>query len=112
FTTCAPRSASASPQLGPMTMWANSTTFTPSSGSTKPLGNAGERHVAVDRLVRQRRDHQFARLHELVQVDAGGRAHAFEHVDEILGDHVAAGAGRERAAAQSAHGTVEMAHAL
>src|SRR6185295_6711495 len=99
--TSSPRSASASPQLGPITMCANSTTRTPSSGSTEPLGNACEGHVPIHGLIGYCGDHQLAGLHQLVQVDAGRHAHALEHEHEVLGDDVAARAGRERAAAQA-----------
>src|SRR5688572_11154669 len=64
--TSAPRSASTSPQVGPMTMCANSTTRTPSSGSTESLGNAGEGHVPVDLLIGQRGDHHLPRFEQLV----------------------------------------------
>src|SRR6185503_14750985 len=112
LTTSAPRSASTSPQVGPITMCANSTTRTPSSGSTEPLGQPGQRHVAVHGLLRNGGDHELARFHELFKIHAGRRAHALEHEDEVLGDHVAARPRREGAAAQAAHGTVEMAHAF
>src|SRR5712671_193545 len=108
--TSAPRSASTSPHAGPITMCANSTTRTPSSGSTKSFGQAGNRGVAVERLLGNAFDEQRARVEKLVEVDAGRHAHAFEHEHEVLGDHVAARAGREGAAAEAAHGAVEVAH--
>src|SRR5262245_33905064 len=110
--TSAPRSASTRPQEGPITMCANSTTRTPSSGSMKSLGHAGERHVAVDRLAGNRGDHQLARGEQLVEVDARGDAHALEHEHQVLGDDVAAGAGREGTAAESAERAVEVPHAF
>src|SRR5688572_16591662 len=115
--TSAPRSASTSPQEGPITIWANSTTLTPSSGSiylssTKSFRHAGEGEMAVGRLLRHRVHHQLARRHQLVEVDAGADAHRLEHEHQVLGDHVAAGAGRKRAAAQPAERAVEVAHAF
>src|SRR5688572_13088866 len=110
--TSAPRSASTSPQEGPITMCANSTTRTSSSGSTKSFGQSRERGVAVDRLFRNGFDENFAGLEKLVQRDAGPDAHALEHEHQILGDHVAACAGGERTAAEAAHRAVEVAHAF
>src|SRR5206468_12078684 len=80
--TSAPRSASTSPQEGPMTMCANSTTRTPSSGSTESFGQTGDRRMAVDRFFRNRGDEDLSCLEELGEVDAGGDAHALEHEDE------------------------------
>src|SRR6185503_4824433 len=108
--TSAPRSASTSPQEGPITMCANSTTRTPSSGSTESFGQAGDRNMAVDRLGGNRLRQDLARDEQLLQVDAGLDAHALEHEHQVLGDHVAARAGRERAAAETAHRAVEVAH--
>src|SRR5207248_5295121 len=85
--TSAPRSASAWPQEGPMTMCANSTTRTPSSSGTESFGQAGERRVAVHRFVGNGLHQDFARLEELVEIDAGRDAHRFEHEHQILGDH-------------------------
>src|SRR5258706_14533543 len=96
--TSAPRSASVSPQVGPITMCANSTTRTPSSSGTESFGNAGEREVAVGLLLRQHVDHDLAACHQLVQVEAGGHAHRVEHEDQGLGDDVAAHARLERPA--------------
>src|SRR5215510_2322047 len=110
--TSAPRSASTRPQVGPMTMCANSTSRTPSSGSTKSLRQAGEGHVAVDLLLGQRGDHQLARGEELRHVDSGRRSHALEHEHQVFSDHVAARTRRERAAAEPAHRAVEVAHAF
>src|SRR6185503_2272094 len=93
--TSAPRSASTSPQEGPITMCANSTTRTPSSGNTESFWQAGFGGVAVDRLIRQTLDQGRSRKKELFQVDAGRHAHALEHEHQVLGDHVAARAGRE-----------------
>src|SRR5207237_7827237 len=112
LTTSAPRSASTRPQEGPITMCANSTTRTPSSGSTESFGQAGERGMPVDGLFGNRRDEKTARFQQRIEVDSGRHAHALEHEHQILGDDVAARAGRERAAAQPAHRAVEMAHAL
>src|ERR1700694_1667002 len=111
FMTSAPRSASTRPHDGPITMCANSTTRTPSSGSTKSFWQAGERGMAVDRLFRDSTDEELPRLEQLVEIDAGRHAHALEHEHQVLGDHVAARAGRERAAAEPAHRAVEGAHA-
>src|SRR4051812_19822365 len=110
--TSAPRSASTSPQEGPITMCANSTTRTPSSGSTESFWQACVRRMAVDRFFRNRALQDFPRFEELFQVDAGFHAHAFEHEDEVLGDHVAARPGSERTAAEAAHRAVEVAHAF
>src|SRR5438045_7642433 len=77
--TSAPRSASISPHEGPITMCANSTTRTPSSSGTESFGNAGERGMAVDRLVGDGVDQDLACGEQLVQVHAGIHAHAFEH---------------------------------
>src|SRR2546421_7612040 len=105
--TSAPRSASIRPQEGPITMCANSTTRTPSSSGTESFGQAGERRMAVDRLIGNRLHHDLARREQLVEIDAGRDAHALEHEHEILGDHIAARAGCERAAAEPAHRAVE-----
>src|SRR5687767_1991479 len=110
--TSAPRSASASPQEGPITMCANSTTRTPSSGSTESFGDARQGEMAVGRFLRDGVHHQLARRHQLVEVDAGLHAHRLEHEHQVFGDDVAARAGRERAAAEPAKRTVEMAHAF
>src|SRR5918996_1404101 len=99
--TSAPRSASTSPQEGPITMCANSTTRTPSSGSTKSFGQSGDGRVAVDGLLRDRVGEDHARLEECLEVNSRRHAHALEHEHEVLGDHVAARAGRERAAAEA-----------
>src|SRR5438270_1591130 len=88
--TSAPRSASISPQEGPITMCANSTTRTPSSSGTESFGQAGERRVAVHRFVGDRLHQELAGEEELVEIDAGGHAHALEHEHEVLRDHVAA----------------------
>ena len=48
----------------------------------------------------------------LVEVDAGGKAHALQHEDQILGDDIARRAGRERAAAEAGERGVEAADAL
>src|SRR5207237_8620775 len=77
--TSAPRSASMRPQEGPITMCANSTTRTPSSSGTESFGQAGERRVAVHRFVGDRFHQEFAGEEELVEIDAGGHAHALEH---------------------------------
>src|SRR3989440_8637754 len=95
--TSAPRSASISPQEGPITMCANSTTRTPSSSGTESFGQAGERRVAVDRLLGDGLDQDLARGEQLLEIDARADAHRFEHEHQVLGDHVAARAGRERA---------------
>src|ERR1044071_2677880 len=76
--TSAPRSASTSPQEGPITMCANSTTRTPSSGSTESFGQACVRRVAVDRLFGNRLLEDFPGGEQLLQVDAGLHAHALE----------------------------------
>src|SRR5688572_27274989 len=100
--TSAPRSASTSPQEGPITMCANSTTRTPSSGSTKSFGQSGHRGMAVDRFGGNGFGEDLARVEQLLQVDPGSDAHAFEHEHQILRDHVAARSRRERAAAEPA----------
>src|SRR5918996_4670957 len=105
--TSAPRSASTSPQDGPITMCANSTTRTPSSGSTKSFGKAGERRVPVDGFFRDAFDENFPCPKQLLQRNAGRDAHALEHEHQVFRDHVAARAGRERAAAEAAHRAVE-----
>src|SRR5918992_3133055 len=110
--TSAPRSASTSPQEGPITMCANSTTRTPSSGSTKSFGQSGERGVPIDGFFRNAFDQHLSGLKQLLQRDPGRHAHALEHEHEVLGDHVAARARRERTAAQAPHGAIEMAHAF
>src|SRR5947207_3673884 len=69
--TSAPRSASTSPQEGPMTMCANSTTRTPSSGSTESFGQAGDRRMAVDGFFGNRGDEDFSRFYEVGKVYAG-----------------------------------------
>src|SRR6185295_20080656 len=100
--TSAPRSASMSPQEGPITMCANSTTRTPSSSGTESFGHAREGEVPVGLLLRQDFDHDLAGDHELVEVDARRDTHRLEHEDEILGDHVAARARRKGASAKAA----------
>src|SRR3954468_22312348 len=110
--TSAPRSASASPQEGPITMCANSTTRTPSSSGTESFGNAGEGEMPVGLLLGQDLDHHLARHHQLVEVDASGDTHRFEHEHEILGDHVAARAGREWTAAEAAKRAIECPNAF
>src|SRR5207244_11941024 len=94
---------------------------TPASRATRTAGSgmgaealwhARDRRVPVDRLFGNRLRQERARLEELLEVDAGGQAHALEHEHQVLGHHVAARAGRERAAAEAAHGAVEMAHAF
>src|SRR3954463_16501653 len=110
--TSAPRSASISPQDGPITMCANSTTRTPSSSGTESFGHARERKMAIDRLLRQGLDHHLARGHQLLEIDSGGHAHRLEHEHQVLGDDVAARAGREGAAAEAAERAVEAAHAF
>src|SRR5688572_4878410 len=109
--TSAPRSASASPQEGPITMCANSTTRTPSSGSTESFWQPGLRGMTVNRLLRNRFRENRPGLEKLLEIDAGADAHALEHEHQVLGDDVAARAGGERAAAQAAHRAVEVAHA-
>src|SRR5712692_2404374 len=110
--TSAPRSASTRPQDGPITMCANSTTRTPSSGSTESFGQAGERGMPVDGLVGNRLDEKASRLQQRIEIDAGRHAHALEHEHQVLGDDVAAGARREGTAAEAAHRAVEVAHAF
>src|SRR5207302_6503756 len=110
--TSAPRSASTRPQDGPITMCANSTTRTPSSGSTESFGQAGERGMPVDGLVGNRLDEKASRLQQRSEIDAGRRAHALEHEHQVLGDDVAARARGEGTAAQAAHRAVEVAHAF
>src|SRR6185369_14789801 len=83
-----------------------------SSGSTESFWQAGFGRVPVDRLFGNRLPKYFARREKLRQIDSGGDAHAFEHEHQVLGDHVAARAGRERAAAEAAHRAVEVAHAF
>src|SRR3954471_8047468 len=73
--TSAPRSASVRPQVGPITMCANSTTRTPSSSGTESFGNAREREVPVGLLLGQHLDHDLPSQHELLEIDAGGDAH-------------------------------------
>src|SRR4051795_3283932 len=97
--TSAPRSASASPQEGPITMCANSTTRTPSSSGTESFGNAGQGEMPVGLLLGQDLDHHLARQHQLVEVDAGGHTHGFEHEHQVFSDDVATRARRKRAAA-------------
>src|SRR6185436_342388 len=76
------------------------------------LRQPGERRVTVDRLVRNAKDQDASRLEQPFEVDAGGHPHGLEHEHEVLGDHVAARARRERAAAEAAHRAVEVAHAF
>src|SRR6266852_2230141 len=96
--TSAPRSASTRPQDGPITMCANSTTRTPSSGSTESFWQAGHRRMAVHGLVWYCLDEDFSCLEQLLEIDPGGNPHALEHEHQVLGDDVAARAGGERAA--------------
>src|SRR5690349_2434522 len=85
--TSAPRSARTRPQEGPITMCANSTTRTPSSGSTESFWQAGLGRVTVDRLPGNSRVQDLARGEQPGQVDAGRESHAFEHEHQVLGDH-------------------------
>src|SRR4051812_21370546 len=110
--TSAPRSARARPQVGPITMCANSTTRTPSSSGTESFRHAREGEMAVGLLLGQDLHHDLAGGHQLVEIDTGGDAHRFEHEYQVLGDDVAARAGRERATPESAERAVEAAHAF
>ena len=119
--TSAPRSASTMPQVGPITMWVNSTTRMPASGSasvrherpwTNPLRHAGLGRHAVDRLARQAGGERRAGRDQLVDVDAGAHAHGLEHEHQVFGDDVAGRAGRVGAAAEAAERGVEGAHAF
>src|SRR5262247_4620067 len=74
--TSAPRSASTSPQEGPITMCANSTTRTPSSGSTESFWQTGFGRVPVDGLGGDRLLQDLPGLEKLLEVDAGLHAHA------------------------------------
>src|SRR3954468_14571747 len=100
--TSAPRSASMSPHDGPITMCANSTTRTPSRSGTESFGNAREREVAVDLLLRPYVDPQLARNHQLLEINPGRYADRLEHEHQNLGDHIAACAGGEGTACQAA----------
>src|SRR5437868_567709 len=125
--TSAPRSPSSMPQVGPITMWVNSTTRTPAYGSgaevdsdmcgslvslVEALGQAGFGRHAVDRFARQAGDERRTGRDEFGDVDAGRDAHGLEHEDQVLGHDVARGAGGIGTAAQAAERGVERAHAL
>src|SRR5205807_8958004 len=108
--TSAPRSASARPHEGPITMCANSTTRTPSSSGTKSFGQAGEGHVSVHRFVWNGCRHELARRKQLVEVNPRRDAHRLEHEHQILGDHVTARAGRKGTSPQPAKRAIERAY--
>src|SRR5262249_48715803 len=55
---------------------------------------------------------EFRRRDGAIQIDAGVEAHACEHVEQILGRHVAGRAWRERAAANAAERAIEHTHTL
>ena len=124
--TSAPMSASTMPQVGPMTMWVNSMTRRPCQGLratrvvcsligdallSHRLGQAGAPERAVQGFALQPRRHLRAQGHQRIEVLAGLDAHAGQHVGQVFGRHVAAGAGRMRAAADAAQAGVEAAHA-
>ena len=94
-----------------MTMCANSTTRTPSSGSTKSFWQTCVRRVTVDRFVRQALDQGFPCQKQLLEIDPGRKALALTQEHQILEHHIACGAGRERAAAKAAERAVEHARA-
>ena len=53
----------------------------------------------------------FARLHQAIEVDAGGEAHAFQHEHEVLGDDVAARSRSKGTAPEAGHRGIEPADA-
>src|SRR5258707_13933109 len=67
--------------------------------------------MSVDRLVGNAFHEDRPCGKKLFHADAGRDTHALEHEHQVLGDHVAARAGCEGAAAETAHGAVEVAHA-
>src|SRR5258708_17738190 len=67
--------------------------------------------MSVDRLVGNAFYENLSCGEKLLHADAGRDAHALEHEHQVLGDHVAARAGREGAAAEPPHGAVEVAYA-
>src|SRR4051812_34443857 len=107
--TSAPRSARTSPHAGPITICANSTTRTPSSGSTKSFRQTRDGRMTVERLFGNAPGQKGPCLQQLIEVDAGRHAHALEHEHQVLGDHVAARPRGKRAPAKAAHGAVEVA---
>ena len=101
------------PQVGPITMWVNSTTRMPGerqgfrrgsfSGAERRVGvhealAAGRPRASCRRSARRagRPAAARARRSAASQVDAGAHAHGLEHEHQVLGDHVARGAGRDR----------------
>ncbi len=127
--TSAPRSASTRPQVGPMTMWVNSTTRRPASGSGAGAvvalllmpptcrarrcvrGRPARHSVPCSGLAFQPLRHLRAQGEQPVEVDAGFDAHAGQQVGQVLGGDVAAGARRMRAAADAAEAGIEPADA-
>src|SRR6185436_5039910 len=94
---------------------------TPPSRATRTTGSGmraealrqpGERRVAVDRLFGNALDQDLAGSKQAIEIDAGGKTHRLEHEHQVFGDHVAARAGREGAAAEASHRAVEVAHAF
>src|SRR6476469_6833980 len=101
--TSAPRSASTMPHVGPITMWVNSTTRKPFRGWTASrmdgflvhgLREAGLPDRAVRELAFKPERDLCAQREQLVEIQPGFDSHAVQHVCEVLGRHVAAGAGR------------------
>src|SRR5688572_416668 len=127
--TSAPRSARIMPQLGPMTMWLNSSTRMPASGrgpvgeeglwldiSGGPfglaqigLGQACPGELAVEDLPRQELGQTALGLDQGLEVDAGVEAHLLQHEDEVLGGDVAARSWGMRAAAEATQRGIERA---
>src|SRR3954469_11860947 len=117
--TSAPRSASTMPQVGPITMWVNSTTRRPFSGwgvllvsgmRGFLLHRAGQARLpdrAVGRFAFQPVRDLGAQREQLVEVQPRRYAHAVQHVGEVFGGDVAAGAGCMRAAANAGRAGVE-----
>src|SRR5437667_3895460 len=77
----------------------------------KAFRQAGLRHLSVERFAGQRLLHDLARLDQPVEIDAGVKAERLGQEHRVLSYNVAGRARRERAAAEAAERSIEMAHA-
>src|SRR5689334_8424761 len=99
--TSAPRSANTRPQVGPITVWLNSRTFSPAKGradiSARPclggLAAEGVEAAGVDQFARELVADdglgEATHLDELVEIDAGADAHFLAQQHQFLGADVA-----------------------
>jgi len=79
------------------------------AGATWRTGFQARLQIATwQRVIEIRRD-DLRSGHEALEVDGGIDPHLLEHVDEVLGGHVAAGTRRVRTPAEAARGGIEVA---